>query len=393
MATNLIHKALETIKTDAGDDRARLGRMIDISRHLTQLGPVVLAQVDKLDGGDGSGMRIDSSLPIAARQLEHVYAEVLQAEYPDLPAAEGLIAFIDTSVDPGAKTWTQYMLDGTSTAAFISDAATSLPTVMLTGAEISGNTQMVGNQMAWTLDDMLTAAKAGQQLEAPLRELAGRAHAHAFHRTCLWGAPSLGVHGFLGHPNINMLTSAANGTDSSTDWRDKTYAQIAADVSSLIAAVRDATKRIRNVTNILMSPRVYTYLHETLVGTSAPGKTMLMMLRETYAGGDRNVNGGQAIQFGTLAELDYTYAAEELAADDLTNTTKGVDINSTTGDVVMAYCNRREVVSFIRPKDFTPEPVQVHGLTWSVPCWSKVGGAKIPEPLAIARMEGVRMPD
>jgi hypothetical protein len=341
-----------------------------------------------------SEMRLDSSLAVAARQVEYVYAEVYEETYPDLPVAEGRIAYIDTSVPEGARSWVMYMYSGTSIArigAPGSDA--TLPTAMRSGAEISARIHPIENAYSWTFDDMRSSVMSGVPLEPPLRTLQARAHAQAFHRIGLWGRLDLGTFGFLTHPNITIVDAAASGTGNSRDFRDKDIDDILADFRTLIDKPRELSKGQRHTTHVLMSERLYTHLATTLVGTSAPGMFLLEVVKKAWQGGDPNVNGGVPVQFGTLRELDYTIAAEEAAADDGTGTTVNVDIDSTTGDCMIAYVNDRKIVSFVQPMVFKQHPVQTQGLTMLVPCESKVGGCKLPEPLTVARMEQCWLPD
>jgi len=392
-----IHQqAWEQIKTDAAApetkcDAATLeGRRIALgwltAGMVAHMLPRILPSTDE--------MKADASLAVAARQLEHVYAEAYEETYPDLPAAEGRIAFIDTSVPEGARTWTLYMYSGTSIARLAAPGSdATLPTVMRSGAEITHRCHRIENAYSWTFDDMRESVMSGVPLEPPLRDLATRGHAQAAHRMYLWGRMDLDMPGFLTHPNITILDAAATGTGSSRDFRDKDIDDILADFRTLIDKPRELSKGRHHTTDVLMSERLYTHLATTRVGAGDGMAMMLDLIKAAWSGGDPNVNGGMAVRFGTLRELDYTIAQEEADADDGTGTTVNVDIDSTSGDCMIAYVNDRRLVSFVQPMRFTQHPVQTKNLTMLVPCESKVGGAKIPEPLTIVRMEQVWLPD
>ena len=391
--SKLHDKAWQQIKTDAASTKADAAT---IEGRGIALGWLTTQCVDALARclPSESEMRLDSSLAVAARQLEHIYTETYEETYPDLPVDEGRIAFVDTSVPEGARSWTMYLYSGTSIArlgAPGSDA--TLPTVMRSGAEISACIHPVENAYSWSFDDMRASVMSGVPLEPPLRSLAARAHEHAFQRTSLWGRPDLGTPGFLTHPNITIVDAAATGTGNSRDLRDKDADDILADFRTLIDKPRELSKGQRHTTNVLMSDRVYTYLATTLVGTSSPGMFLLELIKKAWQGGDPNVNGGVPVQFGTLRELDYTIAAEEAAADDGTGTTVNVDINETTGDCMIAYVNDRKIVRFVRPMMMRQHPVQTRNLTMLVPCESKIGGCMLVEPLTVCRMEQTRLPD
>lgn len=348
----------------------------------------IFAQLAAQQHAIAADLRTDAdSMAYAARALEHVMADVYEEDYPDLPVADGTIMPIDSSVNEGAKTWTYYLYSGTATArigAQYSDG--TLPIVTRTGAEVTRKVLPFENAFEYSTDDMRHAAMAKDNLDSALGALARRGHEQLFHRVGLWGRTELGVDGLLTHPNITIVTAAATGTNSSTEFADKTVDQIIEDFRVLIGSAARLTHGLRTTTRVLMSRRVMELLVTRRLGPGDGHATLLDHLMKVWGGKDPGgINGGVPVEFMILEELDWTKAQTE--AD---NGVSNVDVDEDTGDVLIAYVhNNPKVLRLIRPMPFKQQPVQAINLRFRTPCESKSGGVRLPEPLTICRMEGV----
>lgn len=315
--------------------------------------------------------RTDStSMLYAARQLEHVFDDVYEEDFPDLPGANGSLMPEDRSVNEGAKTWTYYMYSGTAIARWAADySGGTLPRVSRQGAEVTRRCHPIENEYAYTTEDMRAAAFAGDQLDSALGTLARRGHDVQKHRSALWGRSELGVDGLLTLPNSTVLSATASFVSATVD-------QIVADVGALIESCDTLTNGLRKATRVLMSRRVMNLLIRRRLGTGDGTLSIMDYLRKTWAD----------VEFMILEELDHRKAAEEAAADPAFP----VDVDSSTGDVMVAYIhNQPKVLRLVEPMTFKQHPMQFVSLEFVVPCESKIGGIRCPEPLTITRLEGV----
>jgi len=319
----------------------------------------------------------DAGMVYSVRQLEHVFTEVYEEEWPDLPVAMGDIMPIDTSVHEGAKTWTYYLYTGTTVARWAADfSGGTLPRVTRMGAEVTKSCHGIENAYAYTTDDMRCAAKAQDNLDAALGTLAKRGHDQEFHRSGLWGRTELNVDGLLTLPNMTIMTAAEPFDSADVD-------EIIDSVGTLIESVSQLTKGLRHATRVLMSRRVRDLLVRRRLGPGDGTLSVLDYLKKTFGAPDDT--GRPPVEFMVLEELDWRTAEAESEAG-----VPNVDIDEDTGDVMLAYVhNNAKVLRLIQPMPFKQHPVQFKDLEFQVPCESKVGGVCCPEPMTVSRMEGV----
>jgi hypothetical protein len=318
----------------------------------------------------------DAAMLYSVRQLEYVFADVYEEDFPDLPVAMGDFLPIDTSVHEGAKTWVYYLYSGTAIARWAADGSgATLPRVTRQGAEVTKSCHVIENSYGYTTEDMRTAAKAGDNLDPALGALAKRGHDQEFHRSGLWGRSELNVDGALTLPNMTVLTAPEPVDTADVD-------EIIAMFSLLIRTCAQLTKGLRHTTRVLMSRRVRDKLVERRLGPGDGTLSILDYLRKTFGASE---DGAPAVEFKVLEELDWRVAQEEAAAG-----VPNVDITEETGDVLLAYIhNNDKVARLIQPMAFKQHPVQFRDLEWVTPCESKVGGLRCPEPMTFTRMEGV----
>lgn len=322
-------------------------------------------------------VRTDADAMIySARQLEHVFTQVYEEDWPDLVVANGEIMPIDRSVHEGADTWTYYLYTGTAVARLAADFSDgTLPRVTRSGAEMTRKCHDFENMYAYTTRDVRKAAMAKDSLPPALGKLAKRGHDQEFHRTGLWGRTELGTDGMLTLPNMTISTA-------SESWETADVDEILDMVGTLISTVSQLTKNLRHVTRVLFSPRVADLLVQRRLGPGDGTLSLWDYLVTTYS---KRPGGKPAVEFGELQELDWRTAQEE-AAKGVAN----VDIDETTGDCAIAYVhNNAEVLSLVQPMPFKQYPVQFVGLEYQVPCESSTGGVRCPEPMTIHRMEGL----
>ena len=91
------------------------------------------------------------------------------------------------------------------------------------------------------------------------------------------------TYGLLNDPNLPAyVTAAATGTSSSTEWADKTFLQIQADLLSMIAGLQNSSKNLYNPKTIDATLIVALESEQYLQKTSDYGVSCMKWLNDNY---------------------------------------------------------------------------------------------------------------
>ena len=308
------------------------------------------------------GNRKDAqSLPIFAQQLEHIFAKTYEAKHEDLPAANGDIIPINTEVDEGDESFVWYTYDSKGIAKFI-DAYNSaeLPEGDEMGVEQRGSIHTAGYSYGWTTDDMRRARKANFQLQNRKANWARRAHDTLLHLTILWGDVQRKLHGLFNNPYISGGIAADNGSGS-TKWVDKTPKQIILDVSAALdIGISQATNRMQKGNVCLMASGLYDHVKVRLM-TEGQNGTILQQMESIWPD----------VEFRSMDELMPANSQGNL-----------------TSQCIFAYERSEDTAEAVVAMAFTQHAPQQRGLTFTVPCESRIGGVKMIRPLAFFMLVG-----
>ncbi len=316
-----------------------------------------------------------ADLPYAARMLEFVFTEITKREYPSLSFARQDDPLVPWEQTPrGAKTYIWYLQDFVTSAAFYSFAggARNLPRVSLRGAEQHGVIKPLGNVISVTIDQIETAAYAGQPLEADLGEAAKMGQAILVNKTAAFGRDDLGLPGFVNSDSITVST-ASTKTAGGTYWANATAAEIAGDVLDLVRGIKNDSRRIYKPTVVTMPERYLDLLYEEVPALTQDGAltTIAEYLQKALN------RDGMTVRFRPCDELEHR------------NSRKDDGTYWLETDCMMAFIDEPRYVSLIVPFFFELEAPQQVGLdidTWGR---SQIGGIKCPHPKSIARKDGI----
>jgi hypothetical protein len=338
----------------------------------------------------------DDQAALFSRSLEFQVARVLEMPRPEHPLASGTDLMPENSLPEGATSYRYFLTDMQGDWGYIAlGAGDEFGNASISGAEITGRLQGSGGGFSFTHEDLRNWSFANRG-SLPQMKQSGtlRAKVELQDRSLAWGKESLELRGLLNYPGLTLLTAADNGAGS-TDWLDKTIDQIVRDIRSLIQAVEDATNLLRTPTMILMSKRTMDYLHDTrIVDTTTGGtSTYWEYLMKVFVTGGSVPNGPELprpetpIQFRWVRYMDGRNERSEVNG---VPQLPVVDGNRT--DSIFAYIhNNPDIVS----KDVTPMtggrflPPQRRGLRIETVGEAKWGGIRCPEPVTLARMDGV----
>jgi len=322
---------------------------------------------------DYAGGRADAvNLPFAVRQLEYVYEEAVDVEYPALPFAmesDPLVKW-DITVPEGAKTFVWYYLEHAGSAEFFATLGSDgLPRATLQGAEQVGKVEGFGSEIAYTLQEARAAAFAGTPLEPELAKADKRGHAERLNDTAAWGRSDIGLPGFLNHPQVARSVAATKAAGGTT-WAVATAGEIIADVLGLVNGIQEDSRELYRPNVIAMPARYIRLLTQTRISegdATDSGTTTIMEFLEKAFKAD-----GQAIRFR---------ACEELRA---ANSDGWLD-----EDAVMAFNDDPRFVSLVVPIWYRPGTVQEQGFELITPVESSMGGIKFPYPITAAMLTGI----
>lgn len=313
---------------------------------------------DRLDAGE---------VLYLAKALEYVYAEAASVEYPEMLAKT--LFPVDSSVPSGAESWSYLQWDSIGKAKFIQNYATDFPNVAAKMKRFNKPCAGVGIGYQYTIQD-LRAAQAvqygqGAQLDSILATTARFAHELFIDDVAAYGNAARGIDGFVTHSAIPTVAVSAGGgawTTTLATVSDANNAIIVADLNKLVNAPEQATLGIRKPDTLILplsvKPRV--------MAPSAISQFNAGSLIELWLKQQQDIKN---VFF--WSKLDAAQSDGNLAA----NTARA-----------MVYKRDPAVVGLVIPQLFEQFPPQAKGMAFKIPCHSRVGGIKLPYPLACAKM-------
>ena len=317
---------------------------------------------------NGITVRVNALTAAFARQLEYIFKEIYNAEYPAFRATEFIP--LSTEVPAGSLTFTYRMWNKTGTARVIHNFAKDLPSADINAIEFPSPVITLGMSYDFSIVNIQRAAMSQAPIESMKADAARFAIEYLIEQIACSGSANDGVPGLVNAPGVTGTTQVSTGT-----W----LAQIAAigeatpaepaaavaatqgiisDVNAMKAAVRTRTIGIHTLDTVLLPVSLYTALE---AAPRSPAFT------------DDNI-------------LDYI---EKLSHVDIEMWPQ-LDNQGTTGNGrVMAYERDPNVLKLIVAQPFTQLPPQPVGLSWQVPCLSQVGGVMVVRPQAITFMDSL----
>lgn len=308
------------------------------------------------------GQRTDAGeVAFVAKDLDYVMARTYDKEYPENKGLQ--LVPLDTSVDPGAETYSYGQWDMVGKAKFISDYAKDFPMVEALLKRFVYSIAGVGVGYQYTIQDLRKSAmrrlSAGKSLDQARADAAALAHAQFVDKVLCYGDTARGLDGFINHPDIPTVSLPNGSWDTLTTNSDAENAKIAADLTFLAIAPEIATIQ-RYVADTLLLP--LSQKRRLMNPTSTYVKQPLIL---NWLQNNENI---KSITWWNRLDAAYSegaYSANEALA--------------------IAYKKSAEVLWFCMPLMFTQHPPQQDGLAFKVPCESRIGGMAVPRPLACAR--------
>lgn len=294
-----------------------------------------------------------------ARQLEAIRPQVLEVKYPKLLGR--LLVPTKYEGDAGASSIVQQIEDVSGQAKFISDKARDLPKVNVKRGEYAYPVRDLGIAFDYSRRELAAAMRAGMDISAKKANQTRAAMERTFDNVIAFGDSDAGIPGFLNNSQITPSNVPADGTGSTTQFVNKTPAQIVRDLYSICNALSNNSQDVFQATDLVLPLAQYNYIAATSMGTSAYNDgTILEFFKRTFP---RPIN---------------VNAWWKLA---------GAGAGAT--DRMVAFERSPEVLGISIQQEFDMLPPQEVGLMVEVPCTLVTAGVLIDHPLGVAYRDGI----
>lgn len=315
------------------------------------------------------GMRFDSEEDASiffARELDYIKSQSYDVEYPELTA----LSLFPTSseVNPGAETMTYYSYDKTGLAKIIQNYATDLPRADAKGKPTTAMIRSIGDSYGYSVQEMRASRMAGKSLDVRKAE-AARYQIDYLNNKIAWAGDSeTGLIGVLSPENdIPLYAILANGAGNSTKWKDKTAAQILADINGMQAQVAKNTKNVERPDTLVLPSDVFIDISTRQIDNTGYTVKRFVLENAPY-----------------LKEI---VAASELQSDSEDTNPYASGDNPQAAALLFKKDPRK--ITIENPLPFYQYPLQPQGLEVIVPCEARTAGAVIYYPFSLLIALGI----
>lgn len=307
-------------------------------------------------------MRFDSAEDASiffARELDYIKSKSYDKIYPEFTALNNFP--ITHEVPEGAETMTYYSYEKTGMAAIISNYATDLPRADVKGSPTTAYVKSIGDSYGYSIQEMRASRMAGKSLDTRKAEAARYAIDRKTNEIAFAGDKEHKLMGMLSSDNnIPFYTLAT--VETKTSWKDKSAAEILADINGMFAYQSRITQDVERADTLALPPAVFIDISTRQIPNT--GYTVKRFLLEN------------------APYLKNIITAPELSAENKATNPYGVD-------VAMLYTNSADKFSLEIPMAFYQYPLQNRNLEVIVPCEERVAGIVLYYPLSALLAVGV----
>ncbi len=307
-------------------------------------------------------MRFDSAEDASiffARELDYIKSKSYDKIYPEFTALNNFP--ITHEVPEGAETMTYYSYEKTGMAAIISNYATDLPRADVKGSPTTAYVKSIGDSYGYSIQEMRASRMAGKSLDTRKAEAARYAIDRKTNEIAFAGDKEHKLMGMLSSDN-NIPLYTLTTVDSKTSWKDKSAAEILADINGMFAYQSRITQDVERADTLAIPPAVFIDISTRQIPNT--GYTVKRFLLEN------------------APYLKNIITAPELSAENAATNPYGVD-------VAMLYTNSADKFSLEIPMAFYQYPLQNRNLEVIVPCEERVAGIVLYYPLSALLAVGV----
>lgn len=310
----------------------------------------------------GAQFRFDSAEDASlffARELDYVKSKSYDKIYPEFTALNNFP--ITHEVPEGAETMTYYSYDKTGFAAIISNYASDLPRADVKGSPTTAHVKSVGDSYGYSVQEMRASRMAGKSLDTRKAEAARYAIERTVNRIAFAGDEKHNLMGMLSAKN-NIPLYTLGTVDGKTSWKDKSAADILADVNGMFAYQSELTQDVERADTLALPPSVYIDISTRQIPNTGLTVKKFLMDNAPY--------------------LKKIISAPELLA-------RNTEMNPYGENVALLFTNSAEKFSLEIPMAFYQYPLQNRNLEVVIPCEERVAGIIMYYPLSALIAVGV----
>lgn len=294
-----------------------------------------------------------------ARELDYIKSKSYDKIYPEFTALNHFP--ITHEVPEGAETVTYYSYEKTGFAEIISNYATDLPRADVKGEPTTAMVKSIGDSYGYSVQDMRASRMAGKSLDVRRAEAARYAIERKTNEIAFAGDAKHKLMGMLSTDNDIPLYTLAT-VDEKTSWKDKSAAEILADINGMFAYQAELTQDVERADTLALPPAVFIDISTRQIPNTGFTVKKFLMENAPY-----------------LKEI---ISAPELSADNKATNPYGVN-------VAMLYTNSADKFSLEIPMAFYQYPLQNRNLEVIIPCEERVAGIIMYYPLSALLAVGV----
>lgn len=294
-----------------------------------------------------------------ARELDYIKSKSYDKIYPEFTALNNFP--ITHEVPEGAETMTYYSYEKTGMAVIISNYATDLPRADVKGRPTTAMIKSIGDSYGYSIQEMRASRIAGKSLDTRKAEAARYAIDRKTNEIAFAGDKEHHLMGMLSTDNNIPLYTLAT-VNSKTAWKDKSAAEILADINGMFAYQSGITQDVERADTLAIPPAQYIDISTRQIPNT--GYTVKKFLLEN------------------APYLKEIISAPELAAANTATNPYG-------SNVAMLYTNSADKFSLEIPMAFYQYPLQNRNLEVIVPCEERVAGIVLYYPLSALIATGI----
>ena len=265
--------------------------------------------------------------------------------------------------------YTYQMYETAGSAKIIANAADDLPSVNVSAQEYTARIKPLGTSFSYSLFDIKAAAQKGKPLSDMLARAARRAIEEEIDELIAFGSTLHSMTGFANHASVDDSTFVAGDKAASANdtWLDAgapnaTGPEMVADINNFVAQGWNALKEAEGIgdkISIVLPAAEYAYLAATPMGDNAD-KTALKFV------------------------LDNNPFLESI-----TPWHKLSGAGAGGANRMIRYVKDPMVVGCLIPMEYSPQMIQIDGLTYKVPVVARCGGSVIRYTVAVGYGDGI----
>lgn len=309
-----------------------------------------------------------------ARQLEHVFVRTYDILRPELKARK--LIPVDTSVGPGADSFTYSQFDKLGVANIVHNYAQDFPNADIVGKQFKQGIVSLGDSYQYSIQDMRAAAMAGLSLDARKAEAARYGIEVKLESLAASGDTNTGLTGLANAPNIQAVTKVSQNNAGATT---STWASLLTDAlakGNLTAAVQEVLKDINAMKRAIFDNTQGVHVPDTLVLT--PDCYSILATTQRAPGFTNDTLLDYILDSSPwLKTIEYWPSLS----------TAGANVNSVHGRNMM-YQKDPMILSLIISQEFEQFAPQPRNMSFVVPCHMRTGAVTVRYPKAVAYMDG-----